>query len=185
MVPRDKYIKQPKLPSTYTREEVEALIASIERSSPKGKRDYTMVLIIARLGLRATDVCCLTFENIRWEQSLIVLNQQKTGERIELPLLSEIGWATIDYLKYGRPESDLPYIFLHANHPYDLLNRSTFTASSVSTSEGLVFFMKKSESTVLMRSAIAWRESCSLKKPQCQLSPKFLATGARKVPGTI
>jgi site-specific recombinase XerD len=125
MVPRDKYVKQPKLPSTYTRDEVEALIASIERSSPKGKRDYAMVLITARLGLRATDVCCLTFENIRWEQSLIALNQQKTGARIELPLLPEIGEAIIDYLKYGRPQSDLPYIFLHVNHPYDRLNRST------------------------------------------------------------
>ncbi len=125
MVPRDKYVKQSQLPSTYTREEVESLIASIERSNPKGKRDYAMVLITARLGLRATDVCCLTFENIRWEQSLIVLNQQKTGERIELPLLSEIGEAIIDYLKYGRPESNLPYIFLHVNHPYDRLNRST------------------------------------------------------------
>jgi site-specific recombinase XerD len=125
MVPRDKYVKQPQLPSTYTREEVESLRASIERSSPKGKRDYAMVLITARLGLRATDVCCLTFENIQWEQSLIVLNQKKTGERIELPLLSEIGEAIIDYLKYGRPESDLPYIFLHVNHPYDRLNSST------------------------------------------------------------
>jgi site-specific recombinase XerD len=125
MVPRDKYVRQPKLPSTYTREEVEALIASIDRSSPKGKRDYAMVLITARLGLRATDVCCLTFENIRWEQSLIVLSQQKTGERIELPLLSEIGEAIIDYLKYGRPKSELPYIFLHLISPYDRLNRST------------------------------------------------------------
>lgn len=125
MVPRDKYTKQPKLPSTYTEKEVEALIASIERSSPKGKRDYAMVLITARLGMRATDVCCLTFENICWEQSLVVLNQQKTGEKIELPLLSDIGEAIIDYLKYGRPESALPYIFLHVNHPYDRLNRST------------------------------------------------------------
>jgi site-specific recombinase XerD len=125
MVPRDKYTKQPKLPSTYTRDEVEALIASIERSSPKGKRDYAMVLTTARLGLRATDVCCLTFDNLRWEQSLIVLTPQKTGASMELPLLSEIGAALIDYLKFGRPESDLPYIFLHVNAPYDRLNRST------------------------------------------------------------
>ena len=88
MVPKGKYVKQPKIPSTYTKEEVRALINSIERSSPKGKRDYAMVLITARLGLRATDVCCLTFENIRWEQSLIVIKQQKTGERIDLPLLT-------------------------------------------------------------------------------------------------
>ena len=125
MVPRDKYPKQPTLPSTYTRDEVEALIAAIDRSSPKGKRDYAMVLITARLGLRAADVCGLTFENLRWEQSLIVLHQQKTGERTELPLLSEVGAALIDYLKFGRPASELPFIFLHVNPPYDRLNRST------------------------------------------------------------
>ncbi len=125
MVPKDKYVRQPKLPSTYTKEEVEALIASIDRSSPKGKRDYAMILITARLGLRATDVCCLTFENILWEHSLIVLKQQKTGEVIELPLLQEIGEAIIDYLKYGRSKSELPYIFLQVNCPYDRLYRST------------------------------------------------------------
>jgi integrase/recombinase XerD len=125
IVPKDKYVKQPNLPSTYTKEEIEALITSIDRSSPKGKRDYAMVLIIARLGLRATDVCCLTFKNICWEQSLIVLNQNKTNKEIELPLISKIGEAIIDYLKYGRPESELPYIFLQARSPYDRLNRST------------------------------------------------------------
>ena len=125
MVPKDKFIKQPKLPSTYTKEEVEALIKAIDRSSPKGKRDYAMVLITARLGRRATDVCCLTFDSIQWEQSLIVLNQQKTGEKIEFPLLLEIGEAIIDYLKYGRPKSQLPYIFLKVNYPFDRLNRST------------------------------------------------------------
>ncbi|MGM0411574.1 MAG: site-specific integrase [Bacillota bacterium] len=124
-VPKDKYIKQPKLPSIYTKEEVNALINSIDRSSPKGKRDYAMILLTARLGLRATDVCCFTFENLEWEKSLIVLNQNKTGNRVELPLISDIGDAIIDYLKYGRPESELPYIFLKVTSPYDRLNRST------------------------------------------------------------
>lgn len=125
MVPRDHYPKQPTLPSTYTRDEVDALIAAIDRSSPKGRRDYAMVLITARLGLRAADVCGLTFENLHWENSLIVLHQQKTGERTELPILSEVGAAIIDYLKYGRPASELPFIFLHVNPPYDRLNRTT------------------------------------------------------------
>ncbi|NLB20242.1 MAG: tyrosine-type recombinase/integrase, partial [Clostridium sp.] len=48
-----------------------------------------------------------------------------TGKRIELPILAESGEAVIDYLKYGRPNSDLPYIFLQVNSPYDRLNRST------------------------------------------------------------
>lgn len=125
IVPKDKYVKQPKLPSTYSKDEVNTLISVIDRSSPKGKRDYAMVLITARLGLRASDVCNLTFENIQWEKSLITLTQQKTNQRIELPLLSEIGESIIDYMKYGRPESKLRYIFLHVNFPYDRLNRST------------------------------------------------------------
>ncbi|WP_420795956.1 tyrosine-type recombinase/integrase [Desulforamulus profundi] len=111
VIPKDKYIKQPKLPSTYSKEEVKALLAAIDRSSPKGKRDYAMVLITALLGLRASDVCNLTFENIQWEKNLIVLNQQKTQVRIELPLLSEVGEAIIDYLKYGRPSPSLRIIF--------------------------------------------------------------------------
>ena len=125
VLPRDKYIKQPKLPSTYSKEEVKALLAAIDRSSPKGKRDYAMVLITARLGLRSSDVCTLKFDNIQWEKSLIILTQQKTKQRIEFPLLSEIGEAIIDYLKYGRPISELPYIFLHVTSPYDRINYST------------------------------------------------------------
>lgn len=124
-LPKDKYVKQPKLPSTYSKDEVKALLAAIDRSSPKGKRDYAMVLITARLGLRASDVCNLTFESLQWEKNIICLRQQKTQSRIELPLLSEIGEAIIDYLRYGRPSSQLPFIFLHVKFPYDRLNRST------------------------------------------------------------
>jgi integrase len=84
-----------------------------------------MLLITARLGLRASDVCCLRFAEIDWEYNRISIEQKKTGEHLELPLLPEIGEAIVDYMKHGRPVSDLPYIFLHANSPYDMLSRST------------------------------------------------------------
>lgn len=125
ILPKDKFVKQPKLPSTYTSEEIKKLLGVIDRGSPKGKRDYAMVLITARLGLRASDVCGLKFSNILWEQNLIVLTMEKTGKCIELPLLADVGEAIIDYLKYGRPQSELPFIFLHVSHPYDRMNRST------------------------------------------------------------
>lgn len=125
IIPKSNYIKQPELPSVYTSEEVEALISAIDRGNPKGKRDYTMILLAARLGLRAKDICTIQFENLKWEKSLISLNQGKTGHRIELPLLPEIGEAIIDYLKYGRPVSALPYVFLHVVQPFDRLNPAT------------------------------------------------------------
>ena len=125
VVPKDRYIKQPDLPSTYSQAEIVDLLNAVDRGNPKGKRDYAMLLITAKLGLRAGDVCELAFNQIQWEQNLIVLNQQKTGKRIELPLLPDIGEAIIDYLKYGRPSSNLSYIFLQALQPYDRLNHST------------------------------------------------------------
>lgn len=125
VVPNDSYRKEAKLPTTYTKEEVECMLNAIDRGNPKGKRDYAMILLAARLGLRASDICSLTFENILWSQNLIVLIQEKTKKRIELPLLTEVGNAIIDYLKYGRPNSDLHYVFLHANHGYRKLNEPT------------------------------------------------------------
>lgn len=125
LIPKDKFVRQPKLPTTYSKDEIEAMLSSIDRSSPKGKRDYAMVLLATRLGLRATDICNIKFENLNWEQSIIFLSQQKTKRSIELPLLKEIGDAIIDYLKYGRAVSSLPYVFLHVLSPYDRLNRST------------------------------------------------------------
>jgi site-specific recombinase XerD len=118
-MPKTKYVRQPKLPSYYSPEEVELLINCIDRSNPNGKRDYAMVLLAARIGLRCSDIANMQFTNILWEQKLISINQQKTKDPIELPLFPEIGNAIIDYLKYGRPQSNLPYIFLRHIPPYD------------------------------------------------------------------
>jgi site-specific recombinase XerD len=117
MIPRSNYKSQPKLPSTYTKDEVEKLIASVERSSSVGKRDYAIILLAARLGLRASDISNLKFENILWEQNSIRLLQYKTDKEIELPLLPEVGNAIIDYLKYSRQQSDEPFVFLFVRSP--------------------------------------------------------------------
>jgi site-specific recombinase XerD len=125
LVPKSSYKKDSQLPNTYKKDEIERLIQAVDCGSPKGKRDVTMILLAARLGLRASDICGLKFENIHWETNTITLIQQKTKEKIELPLLAEIGNAIIDYLKYGRPVSNLPYVFIHTNQPYDRLAEPT------------------------------------------------------------
>ncbi|QKY71718.1 integrase [Lentibacillus sp. CBA3610] len=125
LVPKSRYRKEARLPTTYTKDEVELLLNAVDTASPKGKRDIAMILLAARLGLRASDICGLKFENIHWGTNTIHLTQRKTQEKIELPLLVELGNAIIDYLKYGRPMSDLPYIFLRAQQPYDKLEEPT------------------------------------------------------------
>jgi len=112
------YRNQPHLPTTLSVEEVERLLSSVDRSSPKGKRDYAILLLAARLGLRCSDIVHLQFRDIDWEKSLVTLFQQKTGKMIELTLLSDIGNAIIEYLKYGRPVSTDKHIFLQLLSPY-------------------------------------------------------------------
>lgn len=125
LVPKDNYKPEAKLPGTYEKHEIESIIKAIDRGNPKGKRDYAIILLAARLGLRASDICRMKFEELLWEENLIVLKQKKTSQPIELPLLPEIGNAIIDYLKYGRPHSELPYIFLHVNPCYERLQAPT------------------------------------------------------------
>jgi len=117
-IPKYRTVNQAKLPSTYTKEEVEKLILSSERFSATGKRNYAILLLAARLGLRASDICRLKFENLHWQTSTIKIEQYKTGKELILPILPDVGNALIDYLKYSRPVSDEPCIFLTARLPY-------------------------------------------------------------------
>ena len=124
VIPKDNYKSQPHLPSNFSKEETEILLKSVDRGNPKGKRDYAILLLATKLGLRASDIGELKFENILWERSLITFEQRKTGKRIDLPLLPEIGNATIDYMKHGRPVSDESYCFLHVQSPYERIHTS-------------------------------------------------------------
>lgn len=116
-VPTVKCAKKSKIPSAYTEDEIHQLLTSVDRGNPKGKRDYAMLLIAVRLGLRASDICSLTFDDFKWESNIIELQQGKTGRPIALPLLNEVGEAVIDYIKYGRPDVETKVVFLRLSAP--------------------------------------------------------------------
>ncbi len=110
--------KQTRIPSVWTGDELKKLIAAIDRGSPKGKRDYAIILLACRLGIRCTDIKNLRMENFRWEEKKLVFIQSKTRQILSLPLTPEVGWAVIDYLKYGRPKIDSPYLFVKHMAPF-------------------------------------------------------------------
>ena len=110
--------KQTSIPSVWTGDELKKLIAAIDRGSPKGKRDYAIILLACHLGMRCTDIKKLKMEHLRWEEKKLVFVQSKTREPLSLPLTLEVGWAVIDYLKYGRPKIDSPYIFVKHIAPF-------------------------------------------------------------------
>jgi integrase/recombinase XerD len=110
--------KQTRIPSVWTTDELKKLIEAIDRGSPKGKRDYAIILLACRLGLRCLDIKHLKMEDFHWEEKKLVFTQSKTKTPLSLPLTSEVGWAVIDYLKYGRPKIDSPYLFVKHMAPF-------------------------------------------------------------------
>jgi site-specific recombinase XerD len=118
-IPAIKARKQNRIPSVWTPEHVAKLLDVIDRGNPVGKRDYAMILLVARLGLRTMDIKHLKLDNLKWPDNRIELIQSKTSGVLSLPLLPDVGWAIIDYLKNGRPKVESPYVFLRHLAPLE------------------------------------------------------------------
>ena len=88
------------------------LIASLDRSSPRGLRDRAIIVCVARLGLRASEVTRLRLEDIDWRNATIRVRARKTGHGALLPLPQELGSALAGYLQHGRPDTRTPDIGL-------------------------------------------------------------------------
>jgi len=117
-VPRIRRWRHDRLPAVWTTAQVEAMLAVIDRTSPVGKRNFAIVLLACRLGLRTSDIRALRLEDIRWDQAKIAIRQSKTGAPLVLPLSEELGQALIDYLKHGRPQSKHREVFLGVHAPF-------------------------------------------------------------------
>ncbi|MEE8584318.1 MAG: site-specific integrase [Acidobacteriota bacterium] len=105
------------LPSSLPPAQVEQALAHCSRQSPVGRRDYAILLLLARLGLRAGEVARLTLEDIDWEKGCITV-QGKAGRSSQLPLPADVGEAIVDYLKNGRPGvSGNRRVFLRSRAP--------------------------------------------------------------------
>jgi integrase len=116
------------LPSCYDPEDVIRVENAIDRRSNIGKRDYAMVLLASRLGLRSSDIRMLEFKDIDWDNSEIKIVQYKTKRHLTLPLLADVGDAIIDYVKNSRPTSRLKNIFLTCTHPYKPCGSATVSS---------------------------------------------------------
>jgi integrase len=111
-VPVVRVSKQARVPSVWDPGQVARILDAIDRSNPCGKRDYAIILLVTRLGLRSIDVKRLEFADFDWPGNRLFVVQAKTGHRVALPLLKEVGWAVIDYIRHGRPVGDCPQVFL-------------------------------------------------------------------------
>ena len=106
----------PSIPRGIAPDQVRRLLSQIDRSTAVGRRDYAILLLLARLGLRSGEVAFLELEDIDWESGCLSVHG-KCGRRTQLPLPEDVGEAIVDYLRHGRPRSTSRRVFLRARAP--------------------------------------------------------------------
>ena len=115
----------PRVPSVWSDTEIKKMLESIDRGNPMGKRDYAILIMAIKLGLRCSDIKNLQFHDIDWDRKCINITQRKTQKPLSIPFSDDVGWAVIDYLKNGRPQTELPYLFVTHTAPIKPFSATT------------------------------------------------------------
>lgn len=111
------------IPSVYSVEEIKRIEEAVDTSTVLGKRDYAMILLASRMGMRSGDIVKLRVGDVRDRTELNVI-QEKTGNILHLPLIEEVRSAIGDYLSV-RPSSPAEQIFINVYAPYGAVTTST------------------------------------------------------------
>lgn len=116
-IPVSAHWRLDSLPRYLSEDDVERLIASCDPKSPAGRRDRAILLLLARLGLRAGDIAQLRLSDIDWREACIHFCG-KGRLHSQLPLTQEVGCALLQYLEYGRPRTQAEAVFVSCRAPF-------------------------------------------------------------------
>ena len=106
-----------KLPRSLPWEVVQRFLGTIDRSTPMGKRDFAMFLLISTYGLRSCEVAALTLDDVEWRAQRLRVPRPKTKSSLVQPLTAEVGAALVDYLRNARPALSHRQLFLRVRAP--------------------------------------------------------------------
>jgi integrase len=113
-------------PSYFSAEAISKVLNSIDTNCCIGKRDYLILLLASQLGLRVSDICSITLDNIDFSSRTLNFIQTKTREFLTLPLADELLYALIDYIKNARPSCDFQEIIITSRAPYKPCNTAFY-----------------------------------------------------------
>ena len=120
-IPSIRQYKQASLPRYLSSKQLAAVLAACRIATPIGRRNLAMVLMLARLAVRACEVASLRLNDIRWRQGIVVIHAAKSHRERALPLPSDVGAAIVAYLRHGRPLCECPEVFLSERAPHRAL----------------------------------------------------------------
>jgi site-specific recombinase XerD len=155
------------LPRYLPAEEVERVVASCDRTSPIGTRDHAILLLLARLGLRAGDILQLRLDDIDWKGAWIHV-RGKGRRETRLPLTDEVGQAVVAYLRDSRPQTETETLFVRCRAPFRafrshcavsvIVDRAFSRAGVVRPSRGAAHLLRHSVATSMLRHGASLQE---------------------------
>jgi site-specific recombinase XerD len=126
-VPRAANRRSAGIPRALAARDVARLLARCDRRTRRGRRDYAMLLMLSRLGLRAGELAALSLEDVEWRAGEIEV-RGKGGRRERLPLPEDVGQALVAYLRRGRPQTSDRRVFVRLDAPRTGLSSGAVTA---------------------------------------------------------
>ena len=116
-VPSMRRWKLASLPTFLPAAQVQRVLDGCDRATPMGRRDYAILMMLAKLGLRADEVATLTLDDIDWRASEMLI-RAKGRQRARMPIPPDVGAAIVAYLRNGRPKSSCRRLFIRTLAPY-------------------------------------------------------------------
>lgn len=124
-IPTIRQWKHASLPKRLSTDEIERIVTAARKHASQGLRNHAVVLLLARLGLRAAEVMTLSLDDIDWTDGYLLIRAGKSRRERRLPLSPEVGAALYAYLKEDRPKSSLRFVFRHDRAPFDRFQDSS------------------------------------------------------------
>ncbi len=120
--------RRSSLPRGISQQDAAALLGSCDRRSALGRRDYAMILMLLRLGLRRGEVASLRLDDVDWRAGELLVHG-KGGREDRLPLPADVGEAIAGYLQRGRPRGEHREVFLRARAPFEPIVSGTVSST--------------------------------------------------------
>lgn len=170
-IPKLAHWRLSSLPRVLAPADVERIIASCDLSSPVGMRDRAILLLLARLGLRAGDIVQLRLQDIDWKEATFQVCG-KSRRQTQLPLSQEVGQAIANYLQHGRPATCNDDLFLRSRAPYRslgshcavsmLVNTAMCRAGVAKPARGAAHLLRHSVASSMLRQGASLQEIADL-----------------------
>jgi integrase/recombinase XerD len=157
------------IPSALRAEDVKEVLAVTRQDcTPKGIRDYAILMLISKYGVRSGEITTLRLDDVDWRKEVIRIRHSKTGAISYLPLLSEVGEAMLKYLQDSRPKTAFREMFIRACAPYrpfkhgsslhELVRRRIEAAKVVTTGKRGPHAFRHARAVSMLRAAVAVKD---------------------------